>query len=734
MVATLARVLKDGCLARAVAQGPRPVLLSWLTRPFTAVSTPVGPSFRRRLMWVAVVALVSGALTSISPLVVRAPAAGAMAAPTPAGSNLLANADFTGGFSNWLAWPGTNVATYSGSGLPVGSTYLQANAGTSSLPNFYQVVPVAVQAGQSYQGSIWVRAASGASVTGSLVVWGLGGASEAGVTRFTVGSAWTEVEVAFNATSAHSYLQLQLYLGGANQYDFLDAQLTPQLLSNADFTGGFSKWLAWPGTNVATYSGSGLPVGSTYLQANAGTSSLPNFYQVVPVAVQAGQSYQGSIWVRAASGASVTGSLVVWGLGGASEAGVTRFTVGSAWTEVEVAFNATSAHSYLQLQLYLGGANQYDFLDAQLTPQLLSNADFTGGFSKWLAWPGTNVATYSGSGLPVGSTYLQADAGTSSLPNFYQVVPVAVQAGQSYQGSIWVRAASGASVTGSLVVWGLGGASEAGVTRFTVGSAWTEVEVAFNATSAHSYLQLQVYLGSSNEYQFLDPELSESPPPVTGTGPYGFEDQADATTAITQGWPGIGSVSGFCLAPSSAYACPTGADANMETALTNADSKDFWLSFWTIGAPVPGQYWYTDGLIAGEGAAKELVALPGRLPTFEILDPEGFGGAPGTSMGWANFARGWAAGLKAVSGMMNPALYASQYLISTYGLLSIGIPIFPAVSPILGNSPSVGGIAVHGYIAYYAACPAASYVSRINGWGAAYNTLQFTDSTVNCGP
>ena len=66
--------------------------------------------------------------------------------------------------------------------------------------------------------------------------------------------------------------------------------------------------------------------------------------------------------------------------------------------------------------------------------------------------------------------------------------------------------------------------------------------------------------------------------------------------------------------------------------------------------------------------------------------------------------------------------------------MSLPIPIFPAVSPILGNSPFVLGAGVTGYVAYYAACPAQSYVNQMNGWGGAYNTLQFTDSGVDCGP
>jgi hypothetical protein len=257
--------------------------------------------------------------------------------------------------------------------------------------------------------------------------------------------------------------------------------------------------------------------------------------------------------------------------------------------------------------------------------------------------------------------------------------------------------------------------------------------VAFNPTSNFSRLQLEVYLGSPGPFDFLDAQIGTTPPPIIGTGPYGFQDLLDASTAVTEGWPGIGSVSGFCTAPSAAYACPTGADANMETALISNDSKDFWLSFWTVGAPVNKASWYNDGFAAGQNAARELVRS-GRLPTFEVLDPEGFGGTPTTTAGWSQFVRGWAAGLTSVSSVMHPGLYADQYLVSTYGLLSLAVPVFLAVSPILGNSPAISGGAIRGNIAFYAACPAGAYVSRMNGWGAPFNTLQFTDSEVDCAP
>lgn len=245
----------------------------------------------------------------------------------------------------------------------------------------------------------------------------------------------------------------------------------------------------------------------------------------------------------------------------------------------------------------------------------------------------------------------------------------------------------------------------------------------------------------------------------TGAGVYG--SNVTVQSVISNGWAGIGSVSGFCSQPTSAYACPTGSDSTIQQSIAQANGGIFWLSFWTIGAPVNCDFsangWYADGKTAGTNAAKELIALGGPyLPDYEILDGEGFGGAPNNSPWtaqcpsattncsatsisacWDSWINGWAAGLTSVSARMHPAFYSSQSPIQQYGLLSLGIPAFPAVSPIIfgsgqGNTPFVTGASVNGYIAYYAQCPADPYVAQVTSWGAQYNTVQFGDSSVDC--
>jgi hypothetical protein len=125
-----------------------------------------------------------------------------------------------------------------------------------------------------------------------------------------------------------------------------------------------------------------------------------------------------------------------------------------------------------------------------------------------------------------------------------------------------------------------------------------------------------------------------------------------------------------------------------------------------------------------------------------VLDPEGFGGSPTTETGttqqktadWQDWVTGWSQGIHSVDPNLTPALYTNESDILTYGLQNLGIPLFPAETPISGHTPSVLGDAVSGYIAYYATCPAGDDVAEVKGWGAGYNTVQFDRHTAYCGP
>jgi hypothetical protein len=147
--------------------------------------------------------------------------------------------------------------------------------------------------------------------------------------------------------------------------------------------------------------------------------------------------------------------------------------------------------------------------------------------------------------------------------------------------------------------------------------------------------------GGYTDINFEQPSnYPKQPGPTMGVGVYGFISQYWGTKAITDNWNGLGSVSGVCGTYTEyiqdGYACPTGADANMEEALTANNTNDFWLSIWSVGAPnsaancdISSDSWYCVGYTAGYNAASEMVWAAEHdtqgqagafLPSYAILE------------------------------------------------------------------------------------------------------------------
>jgi hypothetical protein len=117
-----------------------------------------------------------------------------------------------------------------------------------------------------------------------------------------------------------------------------------------------------------------------------------------------------------------------------------------------------------------------------------------------------------------------------------------------------------------------------------------------------------------------------------------------------------------------------------------------------------------------------------------VIDPEGYNTAASTDAEWDDWINGWVAGIAAVSSELTAGFYVNQSQYTTYNLASLTAPAFIAVSPIGGNTPEGKGGNIIGYIAYYASCPVSSDISTVAGWGAKFNTVQFSDSAVDCAP
>jgi hypothetical protein len=239
--------------------------------------------------------------------------------------------------------------------------------------------------------------------------------------------------------------------------------------------------------------------------------------------------------------------------------------------------------------------------------------------------------------------------------------------------------------------------------------------------------------------------LAPGGPPRTGVGVYGFSSWTAASQAISDGWPVIGDTGGLGTnGPPYTAQLASNPDMNVGQAIVATRVRVTWLSFWTVSGPVSGDSWGTDGYEAGQTAAKTIdtdYETDATRPDWVILDPEGYNGTPGSLQDWAAWMFGWAAGLTSVDPAIHPAFYADQSQYYTFDLSAIGLPAFIAVSPIQGNQPFVPGGAfglpganVTGYISYYGSCPANADENTVRGWGEPYDTVQFADSGVDCGP
>jgi hypothetical protein len=446
--------------------------------------------------------------------------------PPPAlyGQNLLGNADWVQNTADWGFMRGMNFATYRQSGLPEGGTLLEVTPGsTGTRGEVAQAVGINVSKGQSYDGSVRLRSASG-TISGTVVVWGTGGGgTDNQTTPFTVGTGWTEVSVPYVASTNHTGLQLSVYLSGpANSnsiYELVDARLSLDALANSAWSQGAANWYFTPGMNLAIYHGPGLPEGNTVLETSASSAgSQAQVEQTITATLNPYQSYDASVWLRAASG-TLSGTVTVAGLGGGgTDSQDTPFSVGATWTQVNVPYVATTYHTSLELSVNLSGSPSngvYELVGARLDLNALTNGAFEVTTTGWGFVPGMNYSIAHVTGPAGGNTALQVSQGTvGTAARLAQAVTASVSAGQSYYGSVWLRASSG-TVSGSVDVWGIsGGPSENGATAFTVGTQWTQVSVPFVATTSHSEVQIEIYLNgsvTSNAYQLAGASLSPAP-------------------------------------------------------------------------------------------------------------------------------------------------------------------------------------------------------------------------------
>jgi hypothetical protein len=696
-----------------------------------------------------------------------ADAAGTPQLSTLSNPNLLSDPSFEqAGLRPWSTAPGENWAIYQSNSAPVGNSYLETNSGSSSSPSVYQDVGVEPTVGQSYQSSVLLRSPSATPVIVDLVLWALGGsANEFGQTQIKVSSStWTRYYIDIDVGDAgHSDLRLQVYLGtpGAN-LDLAGALLQNAGVSDAGFEQGLGSWNLNAGQNWTVYDSPSAPAGRFYLETNSGTSSSPTVYQDLSTIPVVGHSYQASVFLRSPSSTPTTVALVLWGLGGsANEVGQTQITVSSSsWTRYYTDLDvADTGHDDLRLQIYLGTAGtNLDVAGAMVEDTGIADAGFDqSGDGPWTVSSGATSSIGSGAGAVTGQTWFQLTTGSGSSSSFYQDIATNPVAGHSYTASVFLRSVSGGPISASVALSAMGGgATEMGQTQVTVGSSWQQYSTVLDvANSGHSDLRLQVNMNSSGQTLGADaasvPDVSIDPPLgppslVQGVGVYGPSSFQALSTAVNQGWPEIGETGGLGTTQSPyTSALLSSPDLAAAQAISDSNHRVTWLSFWTVSAPGANDTWYSGGYAAGQYVAAYLDSVSSSVkPAFVILDPEGYANAepnyfPSDASDWTSWVQGWSDGILSVDSSLTPALYVDKYEYSSFGISSLRLPVFVAITPILNNDPSNGdgfipGSNVDGYIAYTGGCPAQSYETTMQSWGGSYNTIQFPDSGADCGP
>ncbi len=397
-----------------------------------------------------------------------------------------------------------------------GQYYLSMYAGTP-YRSLSQDVTVNAPAGTGYEGSIWVKSGSqGIPFNGVLAIWGLGAGNEVTTKDFTVGDQWTEVKTTLATTQATRTVRLEVYLKSTDALLSLDTTsltaVTPKAkggfapLTSPSFENGLGTWGFTNGfMNRALYNfGGDAHSGSWILATNTAVANR-SLKQDLPYNVMPGETLSATIWMRSDNAnINANGTLALWGMGSTVQAGSTRFSVGSNWTPVTAILDATaSGLTTLRFEIYLESTDVTLFLDdASITSSLLPNGNFAHGVSAW-----------STGGTPAALTLVDASSGRTPLTgnNFATTVPTftggsfatdlsrKVDAGETYQATIWLRSASTAApFTGQVALWGLGGTNEVATAPVSVGSAWQPFTVTLPAAQNHTSLRLEVYANSGS--------------------------------------------------------------------------------------------------------------------------------------------------------------------------------------------------------------------------------------------
>ncbi len=394
--------------------------------------------------------------------------------------NLISNPSFESDLSGWEGWQ-SSLARIALADAPDGDYVVRVTrtTGTSYTVDDNPATVTATMAGQTYWASAWVKAASTSS-QGKSVTLRLREINSSGVlVKETISQAiplattFRQLFITATAVGSGNTLDIRISQSGAASGDsfyadqfILEPAPTGNLVSNPSFETNTSGWTGWQSTLARTQ----LPgVDGDYVvkvTRSTGTSYTVNDEPPSITSTTAGQTYDASAWVQAASTSSEgkTVTLKIREKNGAGEVvqeiSSPASTLSSFFKQLSVSITAQGNGNTIDIrisQTSAAGSDAFyadlfvlttgDFVPPPDPENLISNPSFETSLAGWIGWQAV-LARESLGDAPDGSFAVKVShsTGSSFTVNDQPANVSSTTAGQEYIASAWVKAASSSSV------------------------------------------------------------------------------------------------------------------------------------------------------------------------------------------------------------------------------------------------------------------------------------------------
>lgn len=448
-------------------------------------------------------------------------------------ANLVTNPSFESDLSGWEGWQ-SSLTRIALADAPDGGYVVRVTrtAGTSYTIDDNPATVVSTTAGQAYWASAWAKAASGSS-EGKFVTLRLREINSSGVLvkettsqPVPLATTFRQLFITTTAVGSGNTLDVRISQGGAASGDsfyadhfILEPAPTDNLVSNPSFESNTSGWTGWQSTLSRTQ----LPgVDGDYVvkvTRSTGTSYTVNDEPPSITSTTAGQTYDASAWVQAASTSSEgkTVTLKIREKNGAGEVvqeiSSPASTLSSFFKQLSVSITAQGNGNTIDIrisQTSAAGSDAFyadlfvlttgDFVPPPDPENLISNPSFETSLNGWIGWQAV-LARESLGDAPDGNYAVKVShsTGTSFTVNDQPANVSSTTAGQEYIASAWVKAASSSSV-GKVVTLKLRERNSSNVTV----QEWTSAPL--NLTNSFQKLSVSGY--AINNGDSLDVRIS----------------------------------------------------------------------------------------------------------------------------------------------------------------------------------------------------------------------------------